>query len=181
MHTNTQRLVVEILGAAVFVCWTGVAFAQAPSTMFTFRGGEPGYTGICEGFVRQRLGWLNANGRPIPIPAAQQISVIEEIRSGAFVLDLREVVVGFISNRAGAAVPNARAYDLDRSGLIEAYKDAFAAPGGSWFSCTEGGFRVDDAGTMLKGGLIELDGGTAFAGFRPLAQESPAMTPIDPT
>src|SRR5438552_516645 len=121
----TRTLVLRLLcSLALIVATSRRADAQAADqiTMYTFRGGVGGYDALCDGFIRQQLGWLDERtGEPRNIPLPQRIRVLTEIRGGSVVVGLLEIDAGFQSNPAGATVANGRAYDLNRVNLTDAY------------------------------------------------------------
>jgi hypothetical protein len=108
-------------------------------------GGPEGYDALCEGLIRQQLGLLDL-GRPIPIPESRLIR-------------FRGKVIGFTGGRAGRY----RAINIDAApqGFASAWS-RLGLNGDSLYSCGHG---LHD-GPTKKGGMIELEGGADFDGFR---------------
>jgi len=145
-----------------------------PPAVFVFRGGtgtftdntqhwggRAGYDAACEGLIRQALGLLNARGELDSVPAQRRISFGG---SGGTALDAAKLirvggtggrVIGF-TNQAGTY----RAINID----VSSFRDAFriARAGETIYSCGLG--TLADNGK--RGGVILLDGGRPFNGFK---------------
>ena len=140
---------------------------DGPKTVYVYDSdsGANGFDHNCKGWIWSELGFLDENGKPAAdgTKKGDQIKVGDAVR-GSVISDAAGKANGY-----GSADGTKEAFDLSRGATLkQAYKRL--GKGDRLVICKHGGthwhVKPDGKLTNLAGGVIHLDGGATFTGFK---------------